>query len=160
MSPSADEELLRRIAERDFEAFELLYRRYARAVYSLALDRLRDREDAESAIRRAFAALWSTASSFGGERGDAAFWVFTVARRAIDGPATETSTADEGWDAFLVHVSVAELPEPERAPLELAYWGGRGPGEIAELLGLPVDAVAARTRAALERLAARLDGLP
>ena len=37
----SDAELLSRIAERDLEALDILYRRYARAVYGLALRRLR-----------------------------------------------------------------------------------------------------------------------
>jgi RNA polymerase sigma-70 factor, ECF subfamily len=54
---------------------------------------------------------------------------------------------------------VAGLPEQERVPLELAYWGGRSRSEIAELLGLPLGTVTIRTRSALAHLAVRLEGL-
>ena len=67
--------------------------------------------------------------------------------------------AEDGWLAFRVHAAVAELPEQERVPLELAYWGGRSQSEIAELLGLPLGTVKTRTRSALARLAVRLEGL-
>ena len=67
--------------------------------------------------------------------------------------------AEDGWLAFRVHAAVGELPEPERVPLELAYWGGRSRSEIAELLDLPVGTVETRTRSALSRLVVRLEGL-
>jgi RNA polymerase sigma-70 factor (ECF subfamily) len=154
-----DEELLCRIAERDVGAFETFYRRYARAVYGLALRRLCDRERAEDATRRAFASVWSSAASYVSERGDGGRWVFTAAQRAIVVDAGQ-GAVDDGWQTFIVQASVAALPEQERGPLELAYWGDRQPAEIAELLGLPLDAVATRMRSALERLAAHLDRFP
>ncbi len=134
-------ELLWQIAERDSTAFEILYRRYARPVYGLALRRLRDREAAEDATQRAFAVIWRSAETYVPEREDGARWLFTVALSAIvDRPRAE-SEAEEEWPAFRVHAAVAELPEEERVPLELACWGGRSQSEIAELLGLPLDTV-------------------
>ncbi len=186
MAPAADEpesdgELLCRIAVRDLEAFEILYRRYARPVYGLALRRLRDRERASDATQRAFAAIWRSAPTYGPERNGGARWLFTVARNAIaddarrasrtllaastelpeaaSRPPASESVAEDGWLAFRVHAAVAELPEPERVPLELAYWGGRSRSEIAELLGLPLGTVETRTRSAFARLAVRLEGL-
>jgi RNA polymerase sigma-70 factor, ECF subfamily len=174
MAPAADEpgqtdlhlladwhgELLRRIAQRDREAYEVLYRRYARPVYGLALRRLRDHERAEDATRQAFAAVWRSASAYVPERGDGVRWLFTVARDVIAGHARRASAespAEDGWPDFRVHAAVAELPERERVPLELAYWGGRSRNEIAELLGLPLDTVETRTRSALTRLAVWLE---
>src|SRR4051812_45035603 len=131
----SDGELLRRIAEQDLDAFEILYRRYARSVYGLALRRLHDRGRAEGATRQVFAAVWRSAATYVPEYGDGARWLFTVARNAIVDHAPRhpgpESVADEGWPAFRVHAAVAELPEPERVPLELAYWGGRSQSEIA-----------------------------
>jgi RNA polymerase sigma-70 factor (ECF subfamily) len=159
--PSAadsDGELVRRIAERDREAFEILYQRYARSVYGLARRRLRSRERAEEATLRAFAAIWRAAPTYVPGEGHGARWVFAVTRNAIVAPGQE-SVVEEDWLAFRVHAAVAELPERERVPLELACWGGRSRGEIADLLGLPVVAVETRTRDALAHLAGRLEGL-
>ena len=157
-------ELLRRIAERDLEAFEILYGRFARPVYGLALRRLRDRGRAEEATRQAFAAIWRSAENSVPERGGGARWVFTVARDAILGDATSrpeppASAAEDDWLAFCVHAAVTQLPEQERVPLELAYWGDRSRSEIAELLGVPLDTVEARTRTGLAHLAERLEGV-
>ena len=119
----SDGELLCLIAERDLAAFEILYRTYARPVYGLALRRLRDREAAEDATQRAFAEIWRSAATYVPERDGGARWLFTVALNAIvDLPGAEPG-AEEGWPACRVHAAVAELPEEERVPLELAYWG-------------------------------------
>lgn len=177
----SDGELLRRIAERDLDAFDVLYRRYARPVYALALRRLRDRGRAEDATQDVFAAVWRSATGYVPERGGGVRWLFGIARNAIVDHARragrtplvpsaalpETASrepgpdaaAEEGWLAFRVHAAVAELPEPERVPLELAYWGGRSQSEIAELLGLPLGTVKTRTRSALARLALELEEL-
>jgi RNA polymerase sigma-70 factor, ECF subfamily len=157
----SDGELLCRIAEQDIEAFAILYRRYARTLYGLALRRLRDREQAEDATRRTFVAIWRAATTYAAERDRDTRWLFTVARNAIaDDVASREpgleSVAEDGWLTFRVHAAVAELPEPERLPLELAYWGGRSQREIAEQLGLPLGTVETRTRSALAHLAVRL----
>ena len=177
----SDGELLARIAERDLDAFDRLYRRYARPVYALALRRLRDRGRAEDATQEAFAAVWRSAATYRPERGEGARWLFGIARNAVVDharragrtpvaasaelpetasrePSPETA-AEDGWQAFRVHAAVAALPERERIPLELAYWGEHSQSEIAELLGLPLGTVKTRTRSALARLALELEEL-
>jgi len=72
-SPS-DAELLARVGERDREAFEILYGRYVRPVFGLALRRLGDRGHAEDAVQEAFAAIWRSASTYRLERGAAGGW--------------------------------------------------------------------------------------
>jgi RNA polymerase sigma-70 factor, ECF subfamily len=176
----SDSELLCRIADRDLAAFEALYERYARAVFGMALRRLRDGGRAEDAVQEAFTAVWRSAPTYRPERGAGASWLYAVARNAIIdsarasarsrhdqvGEAPEPISSEpapdesvqEGWVAFCVHAAVAKLPERERVPLELAYWGGRSQREIAHLLGLPLGTVKTRTRSGLARLATHLEG--
>src|SRR3954462_8759571 len=80
---SSDTELLLRVADRDREAFELLYHRYVRPVFGLALRRLRDRQRAEDAVQETFAAVWRSAASYRPDRGPAAPWLYAIARNAI-----------------------------------------------------------------------------
>src|SRR2546421_3667294 len=80
---TSDADLLTRVAGRDREAFELLYHRYVRSVFGLALRRLRDRQPAEDAVQDTFAAVWRSAASYRPERGPAAPWLYAVARNAI-----------------------------------------------------------------------------
>src|SRR5436853_119298 len=71
------------VAERDRQAFELLYHRYVRSMFGLALRRLRDRQRAEDAVQETFTAVWRSAASYRPERGPAAPWLYAVARNAI-----------------------------------------------------------------------------
>jgi RNA polymerase sigma-70 factor (ECF subfamily) len=172
----SDSELIARVGTGDREAFDELYRRYARAVLGLALRRLGDRGRAEDAVQDAFTAIWRSASSFDPERGTGAPWLYTVARNAIvDGlrrtpePAAEppeaaapepgpAARAEAAWVSWRVHRALETLPEHERPVIELAYWGGMSQSEIADYLNLPLGTVKTRTRAALGRLADELDG--
>jgi len=172
---ATDGDLIVRIADGDRNAFEELYRRYARPVLGLALRRIGDRGRAEDAVQDAFAAVWRSARSYKPERGAGAPWLYTVARNAIvDGlrrtpePAAEApdtaspesgppERAEASWLAWRVHRALEELPEHERPVIELAYYGGLSQSEIAEFLSLPLGTVKTRTRAALARLADELD---
>ena len=171
-----DAELLERTGGGDRDAFELLYQRYARSVFGLALRRLGDRERAEEAVQETFAAVWRSARTFDRRRGAGGSWLFAVARNAVsdrrrgryeppaepaDRPSAEAGPAERAessWLAWRVHRALAELPEHERPLLELAYWGGLSQSEIAEFLGVPLGTVKTRTRSALARLADALEG--
>jgi RNA polymerase sigma-70 factor (ECF subfamily) len=175
-SPS-DAELLARVGERDREAFEILYGRYVRSVFGLALRRLGDRGHAEDAAQEAFAAIWRSASTYRPERGAPGGWLYTVARNAIvdrlrrNGPAAdaelpELASADPGPAqraedtdvAWRVHRALEELQPREREVIELAYWSGMSQSEVAEYLHLPLGTVKTRTRSGLARLASMLEG--
>jgi RNA polymerase sigma-70 factor (ECF subfamily) len=171
----SDGELIRRIGDGDGSAFELLYQRYARSVFGLALRRLGDRGRAEDAVQETFASIWRSARSYKPERGPGAPWLYTVARNAIvdrlrqrTEPATEvpdSPTADPGpddraetdWVAWRVHRALEELPDSERRVIELAYWGEMSQREVSEFLGIPLGTVKTRTRSGLARLADLLE---
>ena len=171
-----DEELLVRVAERDESAFEILYRRYARPMLALAMQRLGDRGRAEDAFQEAFVSVWRSASTYRPERGAAAAWLYAVARNAIadrarrrqeppaephDRPTPDGGPAERAereWLRWRVHRALEELPERERELIELAYWSELSQSEIAERLEIPLGTVKSRTRSALTRLADALDG--
>jgi len=171
----SDGELLQRIGAGDREAFDVLYRRFVRPVFALALRRLGDRGRAEDATQETFTSVWRSASSYRPDRGAGAPWLYAVARNAIvdrararteaptevpDEPSSEPGPADEAeqsWLAWRVHRAMQELPEHERPLLELAYWSGLSQSEIAGRLGLPLGTVKTRTRSALGRLADELE---
>jgi RNA polymerase sigma-70 factor, ECF subfamily len=174
-APDEDGELVLRVAEQDREAFETLYRRYARPVYALAVRRLGDPYGAEEAVQETFAAVWRSARSFRPNRGAASSWLYAIARNAVvdrfrsrpdhvgDPPERATDEAgpeqhaEHGWLSWRVHRAVADLPERERVVVELAYWDGLSQSEVAERLAIPLGTVKTRTRSALGRLARVLD---
>jgi RNA polymerase sigma-70 factor (ECF subfamily) len=171
-----DGELITRSADGDRGAFEVLYRRYSRPVFGLALRRLGDRGRAEDAVQETFASIWRAARCYRPERGPGAPWLYAVARNAITdrgrarseppvevpeeaspdaGPADR---AEAGWTAWRVHRALEGLSPNERTVIELAYWSGLSQSEIAEYLDIPLGTVKTRTRAALGRLASVLEG--
>ena len=171
----SDGELITRVGSGDRNAFETLYRRYARPVFGLALRRLGDRGRAEDAVQETFASVWRAARSYKPERGPGAPWLYAVARNAIvdngrvrreppvdrtderSDDETPADRAESGWVAWRVHRAIAELPENERDVIELAYWGGRSQSEIADMLNVPLGTVKTRTRTGLARLADMLE---
>ncbi len=170
-----DGELIRRTGEGDREAFEELYRRFARPVLGLAVRRLRDRSRAEDATQETFAAIWRAAATYRPERGPGAAWLYGVARNAIinqtrirveptdevpdlpSGQPEPPERAESEWVSWRVHRALEKLPERERTLIELAYWTGLSQSEIAKRLGIPLGTVKTRTRSALARLAELLE---
>jgi RNA polymerase sigma-70 factor (ECF subfamily) len=169
----SDEQLLEQVAiSRDSEAFEILYSRYSRAIYSLVQRVLRDHHAADDVSQEAFAAVWRAARGYRRERGTASAWLFAIARNAAvdaararvplvvgeapdvpdQGPLPETMAIAE-MEAFEVHVAVDSLPDREREVIELAYYSGLSQTEISDRLSLPLGTVKTRTRTALARLA-------
>jgi RNA polymerase sigma-70 factor, ECF subfamily len=170
-----DGELITRSAEGDRDAFEVLYRRYSRPVFGLALRRLGDRGRAEDAVQETFASIWRAARSYKPERGPGAPWLYAVARNAItdrgraraEPPAEVPDQAssepgppervESSWTAWRVHRALEGLSSNERTVIELAYWSGLSQSEIAEFLNIPLGTVKTRTRAALHRLSGLLE---
>ena len=173
---ATDSELLVRVAARDREAFDVLYHRYIRSVFGLALQRLRDRDRAEDAVQEMFAAVWRSAGSYRPERGPAAPWLYAIARNAVvdrlrsrselpveppDVTSDEPGPAERAESSFVswrVHRALETLPEREREVVELAYWSGLSQSEVASFLDIPLGTVKTRTRSALAHLADVLEG--
>jgi RNA polymerase sigma-70 factor (ECF subfamily) len=173
---ASDGDLIRRVARRDANAFEVLYHRYARPVFGLALRRLGDRMRAEDAVQETFAAVWRSARTYKPDRGAGAPWLYAVARNAIvdrsrnrpdlpaevpDAPTGELGPqerAEASYVSWRVHRALEELPENERDVIELAYYAGLSQSEVADFLGIPLGTVKTRTRAGLARLADLLEG--
>ena len=172
----SDGDLIRRVARNDASAFEVLYRRYARPVFGLALRRLGDRMRAEDAVQETFAAVWRSARTYKPDRGAGAPWLYAVARNAIvdrarnraeppgdapDTPSTDLTPderAEASYTSWRVHRALEELPPHERDVIELAYYGGLSQSEVATFLDIPLGTVKTRTRSGLGRLADLLEG--
>jgi RNA polymerase sigma factor (sigma-70 family) len=169
---TSDESLLARVASGDEDALGRLYDRFGRVAYGLALRVLRDERLAEDAVQDAFVAVWRQAASFRPERANARTWVLTfVHRRAVDlvrreerrraeplapeieptaGSAAEAAELRERREA--VQRALAQLPEEQRRPIELAYYGGLSQSELADRLGEPLGTIKSRMFTGLKRL--------
>ena len=163
----------RAVAGGDEDALGQLYDRFGRVAYGLALRILRDDRLAEDAVQEAFLAVWRQAASFRPDRAKAQTWVLTlVHRRAVDLVRREERRradvlepgrrgrrgASAAEDAELrdrraaVQRALAQLPEEQRRPIELAYYGGLSQSELAERLGEPLGTIKSRMFTGLKRL--------
>jgi RNA polymerase sigma-70 factor (ECF subfamily) len=171
-----DEELLALIVRRHEHALGVLYDRYGRLVYAIALRITGDRQTAEEVVQDVFQNVWQTAASFQPGLGVFGAWLMGVARhRAIDAIRSkrERSRAAEqpftdGWDMpgdmnidrevdqrelrETVRRALSELPTNQRQTIELAYYGGLTRTEIATRLGEPLGTVKTRMRLGLLKL--------
>jgi RNA polymerase sigma-70 factor (ECF subfamily) len=170
---ATDEELIRRVLRHDEPALGLIYERYGRLVYTIALRITGDREAAEEVMQDVFQAVWQGAASFQ-PNGSFSAWLMGIARhRAIDltrsrryrarareealdldftGAAAGDSVVDTLALRAVVRTALAELPLAQRQALELAYYGGLTHVQIAGRLGEPVGTIKSRMRLGLTRL--------
>jgi RNA polymerase sigma-70 factor (ECF subfamily) len=164
---STDAELLQRIAARDEAAMAVLFDRYAKIVYSVALRVLRDPVEAEDVMQEVLILLWRSQQSFVSERGSLGGWLAVVARnRAIDVlrrrhptetvdaivlPASIDLAAEAERNTLLEKVRniMQELPQEQQNSMQLAFFEGLTHSEIAEKTGDPLGTVKTRIRLAL-----------
>jgi RNA polymerase sigma-70 factor (ECF subfamily) len=178
----ADRQSVRRMVTGDEGGLAELYDRHARLLYSLALRIVRERGDAEDVLQEVFSQVWRQAHRFDVARGTVVGWLITVTRsRALDrvrrrrgrleSPDADRAVGEmvdpsEGIDLQLVtteaaervRTALAQLPDEQRVPLELAYYEGLSQSEIAAKLASPIGTVKTRTREALRRLRNALAG--
>lgn len=170
-----DEEVLALVALRDEQALGMLYDRYGRLVYSVALRITGDRLSAEEVTQDVFQIVWQQAGAFRSAAGSPGGWLVGITRhRAIDELrsrrhksrqreiSTETAPAERLTDEsdveqqavmrIDIYAALAELPTAQRQTIELAYYGGLTSNEIASSLGLPVGTVKTRLRLGLVKL--------
>jgi RNA polymerase sigma-70 factor, ECF subfamily len=173
---SPDATLMQQLLRRDVSAFEELYERHSRIVYSLVLRILRQGSTAEEVVQDIFLQLWRNSARYDLSRPFVP-WLLTLARnRALDhlrlkserqrrreeqteefpqiaSAAPEYEKAlDEGRRAERVRVLIGSLPAAQKKAIELAYFEGLSHSEIATALNEPLGTVKSWIRNGLMRL--------
>ncbi len=166
--PLADEELARRAAQGDSDAFGVLVERYQRFVFNLCLRTLGDYEVAAETAQDVFLRAWRAIGSF---RGESKFstWLYTVAhnlcmnRGSVQQRDSKNRVSDDDVAEELsrlpsreedpavayerkewkqrIHRQIALLPERYRVVITLFYLQELSYQEIAEVTGLPMGTV-------------------
>jgi RNA polymerase sigma-70 factor (ECF subfamily) len=168
----------------DRDAFERFYRRHVEAVQRFVVRRVDDPYLAADLTADVFVAAIESARSYRRSRGEPGAWLYGIARNVVAGErrrsAKELRAAaeirgrellDEDDLAALhrridgeaaareLYRELDELPEGERAVLELVALDGLSAGEAGRALGIGAVAARVRLHRARRRLRRRL-GLP
>jgi RNA polymerase sigma-70 factor, ECF subfamily len=174
-APAGDDldELLLTVARGERGAFDPLFRQLSGPVYRAALAVTRDRAQAEEIAQDVLLEIWRAASRFDPDRGSAAAWARTIARRrAIDRIRSVTADAHResrtaavpvAWDQVSEAVeerldrerltsSLHQLSGLQRQAITLAFYGGHTHQEIAAILGIALGTVKSRIRTGLHTL--------
>lgn len=168
-----DENLARRLFERDESALREAIDTYGQVVYGMARRILVDPSLAEEVAQDTFLALWRRPGAFDPVRGSLQAFLAGIARnKAIDSVRKEES-ARRSRDALIAgsevpskdvvmneHVeeraemlqALKELSDVQREAVVLAYFGGRTYREVATELGIPEGTAKTRLRDGLTRL--------
>ena len=166
---------IRRVAQGDKRAFELLYRCYFRRLTRFLDPITRRPQLTEEILDDTMVVVWHKAASFNGAS-SLSTWIFAIAhnkamkalkreKRLSEVPyeadETRESPSPEG-DFIEVQTRtglqhfLAALSAEQRAVVELTYYYGHAYGEIAEIVGCPVDTVKTRMFHARRKLKAML----
>jgi RNA polymerase sigma-70 factor (ECF subfamily) len=157
----------------------MLYDRYSRVVYGVALRILGEAELAEDVVQETFWRVWRRGHTFQSGRGQVAAWIFGIAhnlsidelRRQRSRPrpvydteetpvlrALEDSRMDAAAGALehersqLIGTALQQISADQREAIELAYFGGLSQSEIAERLQSPIGTIKTRIRLGLRKL--------
>jgi RNA polymerase sigma-70 factor (ECF subfamily) len=174
---SPDAALVRRLLHKDVGAFEQLYDRHSRAVYSLVLRILQQAGTAEEVVQDVFLQLWRNAERYDASRGPFVPWLLTLARnRALDTlrlkserqrrreeqtdelppvvapPPEFEKQIDDKRRAEQARTLMSFLNPQQRKAIELAYFEGLSHSEIAEAIKEPLGTVKSWIRSGLLRL--------
>ena len=174
--------LIARIAAGDRDAFGRFYDLASPLAFGLIRRVLRDPDAAAEVLQEVFWQVWQEASQYDPKRGSPEAWLVMRAKtRAIDrlrsmrrrdrtfvAPVDEAvaqaqdaraeDPAAAAANRGLVETALAQLPEPQRRVIELAFFDGPTQKEIAARLGEPLGTVKTRARLGLERLRGALRG--
>jgi RNA polymerase sigma factor (sigma-70 family) len=181
MSSSEDDDitLIRRVAVKDRQAFEILYHRYARRLYGYLSKFLRQPEVVEEVLDDIMLVVWQNASRFD-YTSRLSTWIFGIAYHKV--LKARTRAAKESTDVLPETPEWSDQDDPEgimarqelgytlaralealspeqRAVVELTFYHEYSYQEIATITKCPVNTVKTRMFHARRRLAQLLAGL-
>ncbi len=168
-----EEELVRRIQEKDRLAFEYLYDRYSNAVYGVVYRVVKSEEVAAEVLNDAFLRYWEKSTSYDFSKGRLYTWMINIARNlAIDKTRSKEysqSGKTDSVDSFVYTeaglpsqemkidgIGIKELLgklKPDQAEIvDLMYFQGYTQSEIEEKFNIPLGTVKTRLRAGMTLL--------
>lgn len=170
----SDHDLIIRIAQQDEAALVLLYQRYQRLMYMIALRITDDWALAQEVLQDVFHSVWRAASGFHRECSVVSWLSAITSHRAIDVTRSRSFrsrncedllehatliTSDETGDIVdrrllreEIDLALGLLPLEQSKVIQLVYYWGMSQAKIAAQLGLPLGTVKTRLRLGLLHL--------
>lgn len=169
---------MRLIRGRDRDAFELLYDRYVKLVYSFALKSVRSEQAAKEIVQLVFTRLWTTETGYRPDKGQFVNWLITVTRNmTIDyarnqrkheaavtiepnewgkipdtGVNTPEASLSRQWVREQIRDAYHLLSDNQIALIERVYWEGYTLSEVAEMNNEPLGTIKSRLHQTLKLL--------
>ncbi len=173
------ETLSEQLASADSGTLSRLYDTHAVSVFSLALHIVNDQREAETVVEQTFQHAQREANRFDPERDSVNSWLLRITRRlAVD------AVRSRSGNGISVNAATVQLPDPaqrqrfdvastdagdtlrnalirlprlERISVELAYFEGLSPGQIAERLEHPMEVIRDKVQMGLHTLRTTLE---
>ena len=182
----SDEELMERIQAQDEPALETLMRRYQAMLRSVIGRMISNDQDVSDVLEEVYLGIWNQSANFDTQKGKAAGWIITMARRrAIDRVrrsqaydraemrfriSTETGTSNLAPDDVEEHAAnadcagifrglLADLPAAQREVVKLAFYRGLSQREIARETGVPLGTIKTRLELGVKKLRAAVSAI-
>ncbi|WP_347860834.1 sigma-70 family RNA polymerase sigma factor [Salimicrobium sp. PL1-032A] len=168
-----DEELYRRILEKDKDALETLYDKYEKLLFSFSYKMTGNHGLSEEVVQDVFMKLWTQKGTYDESKGKFSSWLLTIARNAAidlmrkkkdtpyeleerDALQNEEPSIEEKYEwkeeATAVRKAMKVLKDEQQKVIRLFYFDAKSHREIAEELELPLGTVKGRIRMALKHL--------
>jgi len=172
-----DNKLMERLQQRDSGALEILFDKYSRLIFSIALRVLRDHGEAEDVVQEVFLHVFQKANLFDPTKGCAKAWMVQIAfHRALDRRGhlrrrgfyvgtdiqslDDTLLGETDLDREIgaklnrkqLEKAFEDLPEMQRRTLELFYFDSLELREVSEKLKQPLANVRHYYYRGLEKL--------
>jgi len=154
--------ILSRIALKDMQAFEVLYRAYYRRLTRFLEQVTRRPQLIEEILDDTMLVVWGKAGTFNGQS-QVSTWIFAIAynkamkalkrlRVPLEATDEDAASAADGPEEALMkrqtklHLQglLGRLSTEQRAVIELTYYQGCSYKEIARIVGCPADTVKTR----------------
>ncbi|MEU5041559.1 sigma-70 family RNA polymerase sigma factor [Streptomyces griseorubiginosus] len=179
MKSTSDDDLSHGFAKGDESCLNEAYRRWGALIFTVALRKLGDPEEAKDVTQQVFVGAWRGRENYDPQRGSLKAWLMGVTHKKVADQLTRRSRhlrdieavttqaaasshqqdgpADSVLDFVLLTDELEKLPEQQRTVLKMAFYEDLTQAQIAQRTGLPLGTVKSNTRRGLLRMKNRLE---
>lgn len=170
----SEEELTLLLHKKDVKALEIIYDKYAEALFGVIFQIVKDRRLAEEVLQTTYLKVWINAQKYDPKKARLFTWLLNIARNAgidktrskdfrsikrttnIEELSGHINKIDTGGNWSMNHMDVwkfhNKLGKKEKEIIELIYFKGFTHVEAAKELNLPLGTVKTKLRKAIQLL--------